>query len=80
MVKGMDATLKSKGRSAKERATALRKMLNQMGVTPSSNSRRTSTPGGNEPASIRTGTAALDSFFGAMPSFGNNQQQQQRRK
>lgn len=73
MVKTMDATLKQKGRNAKDRATAIRKMLNQMGVKSSgngANSRRTSNPngdGGN--GAVRTGHAALDSFFGAMPSF-----------
>lgn len=80
MVKGMDETLKAKGKKTKDRATAIRKMLNQMGIREGAgsngNNRRTSNPNesGNQP-SIKTGHAALDSFFGAMPSFtggGNN--------
>jgi len=76
LVKNMDATLKAKGKKAKDRATTIRKMLNQMGVQSSGNNRRTANPGGGESnATIKTGHAALDSFFG---SFTPPQQQRNR--
>jgi hypothetical protein len=68
MISSMDSQLKSKGRKPQERAKAIRKMLNQMGINePGDNgTRRSSTPGGNAAgATMRTGKAALDSFFGA---------------
>jgi hypothetical protein len=72
LVKNLDATLKANGKKPKERATTIRKMLNQMGIKsnaqPGSN-RRASNPNSGNQASVRTGTAALDSFFGAMPKF-----------
>lgn len=72
MIKGMDAQLKANGKSVKERATTLRKMLNQMGINEgggTGNNRRASNPNqgaGNQ--GMKTGKSALDSFFGPMPT------------
>lgn len=71
LVTSLDSTLKAKGKKPAERAKAIRKMLNQMGVTEGAgsggNNRRASNPDGGGNQSIRTGKAALDSFFGSFP-------------
>jgi ElaB/YqjD/DUF883 family membrane-anchored ribosome-binding protein len=70
LVKQLDSTLKTKGKKAKDRATAIRKMLNQMGIQSSGgngSNRRASNPGGGSNPTIKHGHAALDSFFGAFP-------------
>ncbi len=76
MILQWDANLKSNGKKPQERAQAIRKMLNQMGFKPdqaarsNGNNRTASNPqrqqgnGGAAPhASVRQGTAALDSMF-----------------
>lgn len=55
--------------SVRERATTIRKLLNQMGIKGSK--RPTNKRGqqdSDDSTSIRTGSAALDSFFGKMPT------------
>jgi hypothetical protein len=76
LVKTLDAQLKAKGKKAKERAQGIRKILNQMGIQSSGggNNRRSSNPNNGANQSIKTGHAALDSFFGAFqpPKSGQN--------
>lgn len=70
MLEGLDSTLKAQKKTPRERAVALRKILNQMGIKStqgSDNSRRQSGSGGQGNGSgVKVGTAALDSFFGKM--------------
>lgn len=71
MVKTMDKNLQTAGKKPGERATILRKMLNQMGINDSSTSngngqqRRMSGGGNGQDVTRRQGKAALDSLFGA---------------
>lgn len=70
LIQGLDQTLIGQKKSPKERATALRKILNQMGIkaspqASSGNMRRSGDGNTNGNQSVKTGTAALDSFFGA---------------
>lgn len=80
MITSMDATLAGKGKKPKERATAIRKMLNQMGIVNKggdsgggSANRRMSGGGGGgggTQPTMRKGHAALDSFFGKFDFSG----------
>lgn len=77
MVMSMDNTLKQKGKKPHDRAKTLRKMLNQMGVQSSGDSATRRSTGGTNPGgpTMRTGKAALDSFFGEfkLPQAQNGQ-------
>lgn len=66
MVRAMDEQLKSKGKKPEERAVTLRKMLNNMGINigKSNSQRRASSPSGGGSGGVKTGTSALDKFFG----------------
>lgn len=71
LVTQLDNTLKASGKPAKDRATAIRKVLNSMGINDSGSSqggsnRRSANPTGQQ-GGMSTGKAALDKFF---PSFG----------
>lgn len=73
LVMTLNETLKSNGKKANERAKLIRKTLNSMGIKAENaqgGGRRMSNPnGGGNNQSVRTGAAALDSFFGSMPKF-----------
>ncbi len=79
LVQSLDNTLKAKGRKAKDRATTIRKMLNQMGIKSNpgdGGNRRASglNDGGGNGSTYKSGKAALDSFFGSfsVPNGGGN--------
>lgn len=76
MITTMDSALAGKGKKAKDRATAIRKVLNQMGVkgeVRDGNNRRMTgggNGGGESNRSVRHGHAALDGFFGKFDFTG----------
>lgn len=73
MIQTLDSSLKANGKKPRERANTIRKMLNQMGIRSNSggNRRQSSNPNGGGSPSIKTGQAALDSFFGSFKAPGS---------
>ncbi|KAK0039456.1 hypothetical protein Bpfe_031133 [Biomphalaria pfeifferi] len=66
----MNAAMTEAGKKPKERAQLMRKMLNQMGIKKGAGGNGQNRQASGEGATQkRTGTAALDKFFGEMPKF-----------
>lgn len=61
----LNESLKAQKKTPQERAVALRKVLNQMGITPTKSNQRGRGGSNQESSGLRTGKSALDSFFGS---------------
>ena len=68
LVEGLDKQLKEgkKSMTVRERADAVRRVLNRMGIKEGAKKQNQRRNGGSE-SGIRTGKAALDSLFGPLP-------------